>query len=1703
MVGFQPKLRSPQWTPEKGVIKCKQVNRKKTCWKKIFSRVTDQEGENEQMVSAETESGVTDAAAALLSIITESMNHSCSCPEPVQSRLSPDAEPVPSSADIEYEDFEFELVAEVHLSDSVDSLCSLSRFGRVTNWRNKSAFLELPSCQRRKSLFGNSTSNSIQSLAYRNRTCSDLLQNLPILCSSSLESMDCLRPERSRKSRTVVLKDVNLHRLDVRTKGTDIITENKWFPSVMSEVVREPHLTVEQCGSDSYLDNSYIFEMGKAPMTFVDSLANRLAGDEKKPETSNVNDWAVALGGGSGVSNGHERPLTGEGGSTSGSQPSQSFSSTEEIADSNPSFYSQNVSTTSSAYSTVEYGGLDIYDPFHPTDEENGEMEYEPEESAEEQLKEEHDDQKYDPFEPTGSNPSSPESNSALNFEKESSQDMETNTEMHVDTHQESSEWCIPSSEEKEEPMDGFAIEPSTVSRESIIEPLTPTDAYSPSAEYASEEHEGIVEPLTPTDAYSPSTEYISEAHESTAEPLTPTDAYSPSAEYISEEHDGIVEPLTPTDAYSPSIECVSDAHESVAEPLTPTDAYSPSAEFESVPQDDTIEPLSPTEAYSPSVEYASVDDSGIVEVEPLTPTDAYSPIEVEDLSSDSAPEDEASCQTGIELSPVWKSDCNQETQNLECEPVHNEERKEPENMLSETAGTTEEPCISPVPVEENTSEQPEPSLTPEKTKVISLEIPASKKEQRTHKTSESDHKTKKEVRVSPERRTGDGEEPEHKPYSRPQRMTITITDTRSRHKSRHFSDRRDEGDYLYVDSEIEEGEIVQPEEDRFSPVRTFRSRGRISDRPIRVVEGDDFLSLHADSDEERALQIDFADGQSDTRWKGIDLRRKITNQRRERYRKRSRSKTPVKKRQGSRSASSSRSRKKAKKARNRSKSVERKHSKSKEARSKAKSATRRKKSKSRDRKQSGSKSRRKVSRSHSRDHRRSRSWSPSLSTSVSIVDSSRTSAERRRSRRSRSKGKVYPKSRSASDDRARKNKYRDKHHADDKSHKRKRSISKSRDRERRSDNYSRRSKERHEKDKDLKRDRYSAIDRKPEISLTDRRRDSRGVVPPSIQDLNDDLYTIKRTITVNRDDRLDDHSDLLDSLERGGRREVLYDSEGLSFETSFSDREHPDDRDSKGNRLLGRHLSKLESGKRRSDYDKRWKEEDYKLKLSRETERKRSRGEEKSSREKRKKKVRESVDLDIVKAEKERVYTEKEKTGKKIKSGHKNGKEGPTRKVKLQSKVAVLIREGVSSTTSVKEAGSIGVKFSRDRESRSPFIKSEENVDNLTVTRPKMEIPDTKEVVVKPKKVKIVKVKTGVKKVKAVAAQGKLKGPEKKKKKLKPKGTLKKSKADSCSKEPSSPAVVKAESPWSDSEKSDNKGKPPSPPKAANEQELTPDSQTVDSSCKTPDVSLQPEEPKEEQKISEVPVVDSLSEVNEEQARSSGATTVPWNLQTGMDTASGVLALTALLFKMEQENLASRAKAKELILNSQILNPPKPSTPLSSHGSSSAFVPTPQPTASYALHSSLPLTSSSTPSTPLDIPSSVVQTCANTSGYYYTTSSNMESAKDELGLIYPDGKADADKYMKKLHMQERAIEEVKLAIKPYYQKKEVNKNEYKDILRKAVHKICHSRSGEINPVKVNNLIKAYVQRYKYFRKHGRKMDEEDSGRDKFPLPPM
>lgn len=58
--------------------------------------------------------------------------------------------------------------------------------------------------------------------------------------------------------------------------------------------------------------------------------------------------------------------------------------------------------------------------------------------------------------------------------------------------------------------------------------------------------------------------------------------------------------------------------------------------------------------------------------------------------------------------------------------------------------------------------------------------------------------------------------------------------------------------------------------------------------------------------------------------------------------------------------------------------------------------------------------------------------------------------------------------------------------------------------------------------------------------------------------------------------------------------------------------------------------------------------------------------------------------------------------------------------------------------------------------------------------------------------------------------------------------------------------------------------------------------------------------------------------------------------------------------------------------------------------------------------------------------------------------------------------------YLQKLHMQERAIEEVKLAIKPFYQNRDINKDEYKEILRKAVQKVGARRG----PARVRSSFK-------------------------------
>ncbi|XP_022105700.1 protein SCAF11-like isoform X2 [Acanthaster planci] len=99
-------------------------------------------------------------------------------------------------------------------------------------------------------------------------------------------------------------------------------------------------------------------------------------------------------------------------------------------------------------------------------------------------------------------------------------------------------------------------------------------------------------------------------------------------------------------------------------------------------------------------------------------------------------------------------------------------------------------------------------------------------------------------------------------------------------------------------------------------------------------------------------------------------------------------------------------------------------------------------------------------------------------------------------------------------------------------------------------------------------------------------------------------------------------------------------------------------------------------------------------------------------------------------------------------------------------------------------------------------------------------------------------------------------------------------------------------------------------------------------------------------------------------------------------------------------------------------------------------------------------------------------------------TEDNIESSAVDLY-----NKNSRERYLKKLQHQERVVEEVKLALKPYYQKREVTKEDYKEILRKSVNQVCHSKSGEINPVKIKRLIEGYIKKFRTKKKPDEKKD--------------
>ncbi|XP_043778346.1 PHD and RING finger domain-containing protein 1 isoform X2 [Cervus elaphus] len=168
----------------------------------------------------------------------------------------------------------------------------------------------------------------------------------------------------------------------------------------------------------------------------------------------------------------------------------------------------------------------------------------------------------------------------------------------------------------------------------------------------------------------------------------------------------------------------------------------------------------------------------------------------------------------------------------------------------------------------------------------------------------------------------------------------------------------------------------------------------------------------------------------------------------------------------------------------------------------------------------------------------------------------------------------------------------------------------------------------------------------------------------------------------------------------------------------------------------------------------------------------------------------------------------------------------------------------------------------------------------------------------------------------------------------------------------------------------------------------------------------------------------------------------------------------------------------------SQVQSPSLPPGPALPSGVP-PYAPISQPAVQFLLQGSLPLPGCGVAQSLA--PVSTIPTAASEPAGHACTTAAANNSEERTAPPRPaPEKAKNEEYMKKLHVQERAVEEVKLAIKPFYQKREVTKDEYKDILRKAVQKICHSKSGEINPVKVGNLVKAYVDKYRHMRRHRR-----------------
>ena len=69
------------------------------------------------------------------------------------------------------------------------------------------------------------------------------------------------------------------------------------------------------------------------------------------------------------------------------------------------------------------------------------------------------------------------------------------------------------------------------------------------------------------------------------------------------------------------------------------------------------------------------------------------------------------------------------------------------------------------------------------------------------------------------------------------------------------------------------------------------------------------------------------------------------------------------------------------------------------------------------------------------------------------------------------------------------------------------------------------------------------------------------------------------------------------------------------------------------------------------------------------------------------------------------------------------------------------------------------------------------------------------------------------------------------------------------------------------------------------------------------------------------------------------------------------------------------------------------------------------------------------------------------------------------------------EKFLEKINRQKKIVNAIKTALMPHFKRKHINKEEYKDILKKSVTKVSLSKDPRINPNKIKKLIEGYVER--------------------------